>query len=187
MKKPNQFWAISGIAVALAFCGTNVMAQGGGGGYGGGGYGGGAGYGRGIALTSPQQLQQRADNMRNVLVVTNDDEWAVISPRLVTVMQLQTEQQLAGVADMLAAQAGNRGGNIRTAVAAMGVEADPSSTALTKALNDDAPIAELKLAMANFRQSRKNKQAALASAQAALQAVVSVRQEAILLSSGYLQ
>jgi hypothetical protein len=180
MKKLNLLWAICGITAALAFSATPVLAQGGG------GYGGGFGAG-GMTLTSPQRLQQRLDSMRVTLAVTNDDEWSVISPRLVKVIQLKAEEQAEEVVNMVGGMAGNRAGGVRAAVTALGVENDPATLALTKAITDEAPVAELKSTMARYRQARKAKQAEIAGAQAALLAVVSVRQEAILLSNGLLE
>jgi hypothetical protein len=168
MNKLNQLWAIGGIAVALAFSRTDVRAQGGG--PPGGGFGGG-----GIVLSSPARLQEQANNMRMTLGVTNDDEWLVISPRLVSVIQLQAEARVAALARMSA-----------RASTTLAVAADPAADALTKALADNAPIAEVKSAMARVRQARKAKLAEMAKAQADLQAVVTVRQEAILLNSGLL-
>jgi hypothetical protein len=162
MRKLNQLWAISGVALALAFSTTHGMAQGG-----------------GVVLSSPAQLQRRAENMRLTLGVTNDSEWIVISPRLLKVMQLQAEIRLTGMASM-------GGGGALRALAAMGVTPDPSAEALSKALDDGAPIAEIKLDMARVRQARKGKQTDLARAQADLQSVVSIRQEAILLNDGML-
>jgi hypothetical protein len=170
MRKLNQLWAISGVALALAFSGTNGLAQGGGpGGFGGGG----------AILASPAQLQRRTENMRQTLGVTNDSEWTIIQPRLVRVEQLQAEIRITAMASM-------GGGGALRALAALGVTPDPSSDALTKALDDGAPIAEIKLDMARVRQARKAKQADLARAQADLQSVVTIRQEAILLSNGLL-
>jgi hypothetical protein len=199
MKTLNQLWAISGIVAALAFSGTNVVAQGGGGG----GYAGGGGFGRtgGLTLTSPEQLQRQADTMRIALAVTNDDEWAVISPRLVKVIQLQEQVRVAAMASMLNGMIGSRGGgapaggaatggaggSVQRGLAALGVQADPNADALTKAIADEAPIAEVKTAMARVRAARKAKQAEMERAQADLLAVVSVRQEAILLSDGLVE
>ncbi len=174
MNKMNQLWAISGIAVALAFSGTNGLAQAAAGGMGRGGFGG------GVVLTSPARLQQQAENMRLSLGVTNDEEWVIISPRLVKVMQLQAEARLVEIANMA------RGGGRLRALPAVGTDPDPTTEALTKALDDNAPVAEIKSAMARVRQARKAKQAEMARAQADLQSVVSIRQEAILLNSGLL-
>jgi len=174
MKKLNHLWAIGGVALALAFSGTNSLAQGGGG-FGNGGFDGG-----GVVLSSPAQLQRRLEGMRLALGVTNDSEWVVILPRLVKVMQLQAEMRLIGMASM-----GGGGAALRT-LAAMGVTPDPSADALSKAIDDGAPIAEIKVAMNRVRQARKAKQADLVRAQGDLQSVVSIRQEAILLSDGML-
>jgi hypothetical protein len=168
MNKLNQLWAVGGIAAALAFSGTNVRAQGGG--PPGGGFGGG-----GIVVSSPARLQELANNMRMTLGVTNNEEWLVISPRLAKVIQLQAEARVAAIARMGA-----------RASTTLGVAADPAADALTKALADNAPLAEIKSAMARVRQARKVKQAEMAQAQADLQAVVTVRQEAILLNNGLL-
>jgi hypothetical protein len=177
MKNVSQLWATGGIAVVLAFSATPVMAQGAPGGFGG-----------GMVLSSPARLQQQADNMRITLAVTNDDEWSVISPRLVRVIQLKAEVRAAELADMLGGMTGGRGGGgIRTAATALGVGADPASQALSKAISDEAPAAELKAKMVSFRQARKAKQAEITRAEADLQAVVSIRQEAILLSNGLLE
>ena len=177
MKKLSHLWATGGVAVALAFSATPVLAQGAPGGFGG-----------GMVLSSPARLQQQADNMRITLAVTNDDEWSVISPRLVKVIQLKAEVRAAELADMLGSMTGGRGGGgIRTAVTALGVEADPASQALSKAIADEAPVAELKAKMVSFRRARKDKRDEIARAQADLQGVVSIRQEAILLSNGLLE
>jgi len=165
MKNLYQLWTIGGVALALAFSGTNGMTQAGGG---------------GVVLASPARLQQQAKNMRTTLGVTNDAEWTVISPRLVKVMQLQAGMRLTGMASM-------GGGAATRALAALGVTPDPSADALSKAIDDGAPIAEIKLDMARVRQARKAQQAELARAQTDLQSVVTIRQEAILLSNGMLE
>ena len=157
MNKFNQLWAIGGIAVALAFSATNVQAQG------------------GTVLSSPAMLRDEVNRMRVTLGVTNNDEWLVISPRLVKVIQLQSEARIAALA-----KSGARTSTTLT------VAADPSSDALTKALADNAPIAEIKGAMARVRQAHKAKQAEMDKAQADLQAVVTIRQEAMLLNFGLL-
>ncbi len=183
MKILNQFWAIGGLAVALAFSGTSVMAQGAAGFGGGGGAG---GVGRGVTVTSPAMLQQQADNLRYTLMVTNDDDWSVISPRLMKVIQLKAQMDAAAITEMYSNMNGNRGSAVRAAASAIGIDKDPNEEALTKALTDEAPLQELKSVMARLRQSRKAKRDELARAQTDLQTVVSVRQEAILLSRGYL-
>jgi len=76
------------------------------------------------------------------------------------------------------------GGGGRGGMAALFGTADPTADALDNAVNNTAPIAQLKTAMANVRESRRKKQADLAKAQADLKAVISIRQEAYLLNNG---
>jgi len=144
--------------------------------------------GGGVTVSSPAMLQQQADNMRYTLMVTNDDEWTVILPRLMKVIQLKAQMDAAAFAEMYSNMSGgNRGSAVRAAASAIGIDNDPNEQSLTKALTDEAPLPELKSAMARLRNSRKAKRDELTRAQTDLQAVVSVRQEAILLSRGYLE
>ena len=62
----------------------------------------------------------------------------------------------------------------------------PEAEALQKAIDAKASNAELKAAMAKYNAARKEKQEALDKAQAELRKVLSVRQEAIAVSSGLL-
>jgi len=169
MKKLNQLCAISGVAAALACSGIHVMAQAG---------------GQGVVLTSPARMQQQAQSLRMTLGVTNDAEWSVISPRMIKVMQLQADIRLSGLTSMARGMMGGPG-RMR-GFASTGTDTDPAADALTKALDDDAPVAEIKAAMAKVRQARKAKQAELTKAQSDLQSVVTIRQEAILLNNGLL-
>jgi hypothetical protein len=63
---------------------------------------------------------------------------------------------------------------------------DPSVDALKTALDNNAPVAEVKAAMAKVREFRQQKRAALAKAQQDLKDILSVRQEATLLRVGLL-
>jgi hypothetical protein len=181
MNKLNQLLVVSGVALTVAFSGASVLAQGGGGGFGGGGGGGGM-FGDPAAMA-----QQQATAMRPDLSVTNDDEWAVILPRLVKVVQLQAEVRMAGIVNLMRSRMGGRGGGGggRGMAAFMG-EPDPASAALTTALDGNAPIAEVKAAMAKVREARSKKLAEMTKAQEALKTVISVRQEAVLLNNGIL-
>ena len=191
MKKFYCLAVVAGMALALSLLAPNTLAQGapGGGAPGGGGPGfGGAGPGGG-GFNMTTMMQGRADAMRPELGVTNDDEWNVISPRLVKVMQLQLEVRTAGMANMFrgAGGQGGGGGGRRGGFAAMlGGTPDPASDALDAAVTGNAPIPELKAAMAGVRDARKRKLAEMTKAQSDLKDVISVRQEAYLLNSGLL-
>jgi hypothetical protein len=65
-------------------------------------------------------------------------------------------------------------------------EPDPSVDALQTVLDNNAPIAEVKAAMAKVREARLQKRAVLLKAQQDLKDVLSTRQEAVLLLSGQL-
>jgi hypothetical protein len=65
---------------------------------------------------------------------------------------------------------GGRGG--------FGPQASDEQKALQKALDDSAPSAQIKDALAKYRAARKDKQARLAAAQADLKNVLTVKQEA---------
>jgi hypothetical protein len=172
MKMLNQFLAVGGVIAALVVSETRVAAQG--------GFGGGGG---GVVLSSPARTQQQTERLRLALGVTNDADWVVILPRISKVLQLQAEVRLGAFANMARGMAG--AGGMRGLAAAAGT-ADPATDDLNKALDDDAPIAEIKSAMAKVRQARKAKQADLIKAQSDLQSVVTIRQEAILLNDGLL-
>jgi hypothetical protein len=168
MKKLNQFLAMAGIALALVFAGSKVMAQDGG------------------EMDANARIQRRADSLRMSLAVTNDADWKVISQKLVKVIGLQAEVRMAGLANMLRGPAGPADGG-RRGLAAIAPEPDAASVALSNALDGNAPIAEIKAAMARVREARRGKQAQLAKAQEDLKSVLSTRQEAVLLSDGLLE
>jgi len=55
---------------------------------------------------------------------------------------------------------------------------DPAADALQKAVDDNAPAAQIKDLLAKYQASQKDKQAKLEAAQAGLRQVLSVKQEA---------
>ena len=176
MKKLNRLLAVTGVTLALAFSGAKALAQGGGGG--GGGMGG---------FDPAQMLQMMVDNMRDTLSVTNDEEWKIISPRLLKVVQLQMQERTAGMATMFRPRGGGPGGGGMRRLGAFGGEPNPAEEALQKALDGNAPIAEIKAALAKVRESRKQRLADRIKAQADLRDVLSLRQEAVLVIGGMLE
>jgi hypothetical protein len=132
-----------------------------------------------------QQMQQRmAAFIREQLVVTNDDEWNIIEPRLTTVMNLKMETIFGSISGFRG-MGGNRGGDTqgrgRRNLASL-TQSSPESDALQKAIDSNASAQELKVVLANLREARKRKQAELAAAQEQLRDVLTSRQEAILVS-----
>jgi hypothetical protein len=136
-----------------------------------------------------QQMQQRmTDYIRQQLAVTNDDDWKVIEPRLAKVTQLRMETMLGGMGGfrgMMGNRGGGGGGGMRglSALAPSSPEAD----ALQKAIDDNAPAGQVKAALEKVREARKLKAAALAKAQEQLRQVLTIRQEAVMVSMSMLE
>jgi hypothetical protein len=144
----------------------------------------------------PAQMQQRMmDNYKEQLEVTDDAEWKAIEPLITKVMDLR-RQSMSGMGRGMFGRGGRGpgggGGNNQPADATktqrggMFGTPSPETEALQKAIDGKASNAEMKAAVAKFQEARKAKQAELEKAQADLRKVLSVRQEAIALSSGLL-
>jgi hypothetical protein len=190
MKKVLSFFTLTTLALAVALSGDKAVAQGGGGYRGGGGgmgAGGGGGGGFRALMGDPtQRAQMQVDSLRDSLAVTNDADWNVISQLLLKVVQLKSEDSIAEIAKMatpMMAMMGGMGGGANL----FGVQPDPTADALQQALDGNGTVAQVKAALAKFREAKKQKQAALAKAQEDLKAVLSVRQEAALALAGYLE
>jgi len=209
MKQFNSWLTFTVLALAFALSGYKAAAQPDTGGAGGGGYmngGGGMGYGggggglRALIGDPTQRAEMQVDSLRDTLAVTNDDEWDVISPRLLKVVQLKSDTSMAELSRMMSpmmtymgAGAGGMGGNMRGMggmggiIGMLGAQSDPAADALQQVLDGQGSVAQVKAALAKFRAAKQQKQAELAKAQEALKAVLSVRQEAALALAGYLE
>ena len=145
----------------------------------------------------PQQMQQMMMTFfRSQLVVTNDEEWKVVETRLSKVVQVRMETLIGGGMNMFRSMRGNRGGDGGGGGGGMGrgmrglagfSQPSPEADALQKSIDDEAPSAELKARLEKFREAKKKKAAELAAAQRDLREVLSLRQEAILVSMGFLE
>ena len=167
--------------------------SGGSGGMGGPGMSPGSG-GPGPMNFDPAQMQQTVlERYRQMLEVTNDDEWAAVKPLIQKVM----EARLAGFAGMgrgmmggpgrggpgggVNAQAGQGGGR-----AGMFGQTMPEAEALQKAIDAKASKAEIKAALEKFVAARQAKQNELQQAQDTLRKVLTARQEATATLNGLL-
>jgi hypothetical protein len=168
--KMNQLLAIGGVAAALFLGAGSVSAQNGGGG--GGNF-------------DPAQMQQRMmDNVREQLSLTNDTDWNAIQPLVQKVMDARRDVGGGGMGRLFGR--GNRGGNNTNANAnnnggrrgGFGGTPSPEAEALQKAIDDNAPTAQVKAALAKYHASQKDKQAKLVQAQENLRKVLTVKQEA---------
>ena len=175
--KMNQLLTICGVAAALFLGAGNVSAQNGGGGGGGGGRGGGN-------FDPAQRQQMMMDNVREQLGLTNDTAWNAIQPLVQKVMDARRDAASGGMGRMFGR--GNRGGNTNNANAnsnggrrgGLGGTPSPEAEALQKAIDDNAPKAQIKAALAKYQASQKAKQAKFVTAQENLRKVLTPKQEA---------
>lgn len=191
--KLNQILTICGIAAALFLGAGNLSAQNdnGGGNGGSNGGGGGGGFG-GRGNFDPAQMQQRImDNIKDELGYTNDTEWNAIQPLVQKVMDARRDVGFGGGMGRLFGNR-NRNGNNNNGNNAprrnpFGGTPSPEAEALQKAVDDNAPAAQVKTLLAKYEASQKDKQAKLVSAQENLRSVLTVKQEAQATLLGLLQ
>jgi len=178
MMKINQSLVVAGIAAVLSLGAVDSNAQDR------------PGRGNFDPARAQEFRQRRMDDLKEQLEVKDDAEWKALEPLIQKVMD--TQQQM--FADRIRGAfrgfrnrdnngGGDNGGRPR---GGFGGEPSPEAEALQKAIDSKASSSELKAALAKLQESRKTKQADLEKAQADLRKVLSLRQEAILTSSGLL-
>ena len=178
--KVNQLLAIGGMAAALFLTTGNVFAQNDNGGRGGGGGGGGRG---GFRNMDPAQMQQRImDNIKEDFGYTNETEWNAVKPLFQKVMDARRDVGFGGggMGRMFRNRDrnnGDQGGNRPPRGGFFG-QPSPEAEALQKAIDDNAPTAQVKAALARYEASQKAKRAKLTEAQENLRKVLSTKQEA---------
>jgi hypothetical protein len=185
----NRIITLCAAAAALALTVSSSFAQdngnnnGGQGGIqrrnrqGGGGPGGGGGGGN----FDPAQFQQRMmDNIRDQLNFTNDTDWSAVQPLVQKVMDARRDVGGGGMGRMFGRNRGGNGGNGGPGGGRGGMFGQPSpeQEALQKALDDDAPAAQVKDLLAKYKTSQQAKQAKLETAQDELKKVLTSKQEA---------
>jgi len=174
--KVGTIVGICGIAAAICLSAGTLLAQdnsnsntNGGGGQG--RRGGGGNF-------DPAQFQQRMmDNVRERLAFTNDTDWAAVQPLVQKVLDARRDVGFPGMGIMRRgggggdnAQGGRRGGFFSAP--------SPEAEALQKAIDDNAPAAQVKALLEKYRTARKDKEAKLAQTQEDLRKVLTSRQEA---------
>jgi len=175
--KVKNLLIVCGASAALMLNAGSIFAQNGGGGGGGGFGGGGGGFGGGRNF-DPAQMQQRImDNIRTQLNFTNDADWSAVQPLVQKVVDARTAVGFGG------GMRGMFGGRNRSGGGGGGGnnpfnQPNPDRDALQQALDDNAPAGQIQALLAKYQASQKTKQAALATAQTNLRAVLTVPQEA---------
>ena len=178
--KLNRIISISTVVAALILSAGSTLAQNDNGGNndGGGRRGGGGGFGGGNF--DPAQFQQRMmERIRGDLGFTNDTDWNAVQPLVQKVMDARRDAGGPGMGRMFGprrnATGGDNGSPRRGGF--MG-QPSPEAEALQKAIDDNAPAAQIKELLAKYHASQKDKQAKLEQAQASLRKVLTAKQEA---------
>jgi hypothetical protein len=170
--KLNRMITLCAMIAALALSAGSLFAQDNGNDNGGGG-------GR-RGNFDPAQMQQRMmDNVRDQLGFTNDTDWSAVQPLVQKVMDARRDVGFGNMGRMFGGR--NRGGNGGGQGGGRGGmfgQTSPEQDALQKAIDADAPAAQIKSLLAKYKAAQKTKQAKLDAAQADLKAVLSVKQEA---------
>lgn len=152
---------------------------------------------------NPQDMQARMQALlRERLEITDDEEWKLIADRVAKVTELRRTSG-AGGGGMMFGGFGGRGGPPGGGQGASGTGGDgrgrggsggrggPGAgntelAALSTAVRDKLPDAEIKSRLERLRQARKDSEAKLTKAQEELRAVLTVRQEAVAVVFGLL-
>jgi hypothetical protein len=177
--KLKQSLIVAGLAAAMCMTAGKVMAQNNGGGGGGGRRG----------NFDPAQFQQmRMDRIHEQMGVTDDSEWKAIQDRIQKVMD--AEQAVGGFRGRggfgrgRGGNGGPNGGGGRRG--GMFGQPSPELEALQNAIENNAPAEQIKAALEKYRAARKAKEDVLEKAQAELQKVLTVKQEAVAVTNGLL-
>lgn len=198
--KLNRMITLCAMTAALALSVGDIFAQDNGGGNGGGNggqgqnggrrnrQGGGPGGGGGGGNFDPAAMQQRMmDNVKDQLEFTNETDWTAVQPLVQKVMDARRDVGAGGGMRALFGgrnRGGNNGGdqaggnNNRPRGGGMFGQPSPEQEALQKALDDNAPAAQIKDLLAKYKASKVAKQAKLEAAQADLKKVLTSKQEA---------
>jgi len=150
-----------------------------------------------MAQRMEQFRQQMSDRMRQSLEAS-EEEWKVLQPRIEKVQTLSRQTRGGGMGFMMMGMAGRRGGPgpDRGPPDRPGADRPPDrpqseveqkTEALQRVLeNKEARADEIKAALSALREARAKARAELEAAQKELRDVVTVRQEAQLVTMGIL-
>ena len=177
--KLNRIITLCAVAAALTLSAGTVFAQDNGNGNDNGGQRRNRGGGPGGNF-DPAQFQQRMmDGIRDQLNFTNDTDWSAVQPLVQKVMDLRREVSGAGMRGLFGRNRGQGGqGGPGGGRGGLFGQPSPEQEALQKAIEDDAPAAQIKDLLGKYKASQQAKQAKLEAAQDALKAVLTGKQEA---------
>ena len=137
---------------------------------------------------NPEDAQARMlSSLRERLEVPDDEEWKIISERLGKVIELRRATPGGMLGAFAAGGRGSQsGGDANRGSRGSRPGGSPDVAALQSALRDKLPDAEIKSRLERVRETRKASEAKLTKAQEELRAVLSVRQEAVVVLFGLL-
>ena len=186
--KMNQWFLTVGVAAGMCLGASNLLAQSNNNSNGRQGR-----PGRGgppDAAQIAQWQQDRMDRYKTQLEITDDAEWKAIQPLIQKVRDARQAAATDFARGMFGGRpsrgGGNQPGDQNQPRGGFGGTPNPDADALQKAIDSKASGTEMKAAVTKYQESRKAKVADLEKAQAALRAVLSVRQEAIATLNGLL-
>ena len=139
-----------------------------------------------------QFQQQRLERIQEQMGVKDEAEWKAIQDRVQKVFDAQTA--VIGFRGRGGFGGGGRGGGGGDNAGGGGGGGrrggfgapSPELEALQNAVRNNAPSDQIKAALEKYRAARKAKEAALEKAQADLQKILSVKQEAVAVTNGLL-
>jgi hypothetical protein len=119
--------------------------------------------------------------LREQLEVTDDEEWNVIAERIIKVGELRRGISSGGSSGRAAAAMTDK-----TKRSNRSTSGRPEQDSLRAALSDKLPDAEIKSRLARVHEAYVQEEARLAKAQEELRAVLTIRQEAVVVMAGLL-
>jgi hypothetical protein len=175
--KLNRIITMCAVAATLAMSASSLLAQ-----DNGGNQGGQRGQRGQRGNFDPAQMQQRMLERVQEQLGFSDSEWEAVKPLVQKVQEAERDVRAGQMRGMFGGR--NRGGNNGDQAnnnrprGGMFGEPSPEADALQKAIDDNAPAAQIKDLLAKYKTSQKAKQAKLETAQDALKKVLSTKQEA---------
>ncbi|MBM3860099.1 MAG: hypothetical protein FJ395_10655 [Verrucomicrobia bacterium] len=138
---------------------------------------------RGRSRFDPAEIQKRISESIKDRLGFKDDEWTVVQPLVQKVMDLRRDTLIGGLSGFRFGSRPSSDGKSSSKGSSEGSRSpwftpSPEAEALQKAIDDNAPAAQVKAALDKYRASRKDKEAQLAAAQEDLRKVLTARQEA---------